>query len=276
MEISFDAGDAALDDLVQATLFLTASTGSTSGEAAGTTTITAYFDSAVDRDQAREAMRELQGIEINSTDRERIDWLEKYQQSLEPILIGQRFVVVPDASLITSGERIPIIVPQEQAFGTGSHETTALCIETLESLDLRGKRGLDVGTGSAILAIAMHLLGAEKVVAFDNDRDAYAAMRDNRIRNRVDEQAMPMFIGSIEALHGGTFDVVTMNIIPEVIIPLLPDVVPRVNGALILSGILTTRRDDVVEAANENALTLVSERERGEWWAGTFRASSRA
>lgn len=83
---------------------------------------------------------------------------------------------------------------------------------------------------------------------------------------------MPLFVGSIEALRGGTFDVVTMNIIPEVILPLLGDVVPHLaeEGRLVLSGILVTRRGDVVAAAKSRALTLVDERERGEWWAGVF------
>jgi len=97
--------------------------------------------------------------------------------------IGESFIVAPDARLIPAGERRhPIIVPQEQAFGTGSHETTSLCIEMLEGLDIRGRRGLDIGTGSGILAIAMLRLGAAKVIAFDNDVDAYGPLRDNQIR----------------------------------------------------------------------------------------------
>jgi ribosomal protein L11 methyltransferase len=167
---------------------------------------------------------------------------------------------------------LTIIVPQEQAFGTGSHETTSLCIEILEGLELRGKRGLDVGAGSGILALAMHRLGSRYVVAFDNDTDAYGALRDNRIRNGVDETAMPLFIGSVEALRGGQFDVVTMNIIPEVILPLLGDVVVRLaeDARLLLSGILIVKRDDVVQAAHTHGLELVSERMKGEWWAGVF------
>jgi ribosomal protein L11 methyltransferase len=255
--------DPASEEIIQSRLFLTASTGSTSTD----DQITAYFDSPADRDFARTLLAEF---EVSDVERERVDWLELYQQSLEPIEIGARFVVAPDVSLIEDDERLRIIVPQEQAFGTGSHETTALCIELLESLEMQGKRGLDIGTGSGILAIAMHRLGASKVIAFDNDRDAYAAMRDNRIRNDVPESAMPMFVGGVESLRGGTFDVVTMNIIPEVIIPLLPDVVPHVGKVLILSGILIVKRDDVIAAAKQNALTFMGERERGEWWAGMF------
>lgn len=254
------------EDLIQSRLFLTASTGSTSTQ----NTVEAYFDSAEDRDAAAELLGEF---ELQSIDRERRNWLELYQQSLQPLFIGARFVVVPDASLLPEdSDRLTLIVPQEQAFGTGSHETTWLCIELLESLPMAGKRGLDVGAGSGILALAMHRLGARKVFAFDNDNDAYGALRDNRIRNGVPESAMPLFIGGVETLRGGTFDVVTMNIIPEVIIPLLGDIAARVanDGRLILSGILVVKRDDVVEAARSHRLSLVSERTRGEWWAGVF------
>jgi len=271
LEISFDAADAALDELVQSRLFLTACSGSSSREAAGTATISAYFDSPADRDDAAASLGDLESIELHAIDRERVDWLAHYEQSLEALVIGESFVVVPDARLIPSGTtRHQLVVPQEQAFGTGSHETTALCIELLESLDLAGARGLDVGSGSGILALAMCRLGAERVVAFDNDVDAYGALRDNRMRNGVDAARMPLFIGGIEALRGGAFDVVTMNILPEVIMPLLPDVVAHLSGTLILSGILTVKRDEVVVACDANGLALAHERAKGEWWAGSF------
>ncbi|HEX8169653.1 MAG TPA: 50S ribosomal protein L11 methyltransferase [Thermoanaerobaculia bacterium] len=260
--------DAAVRELVEARLFLTASTGSTtSGEV-----IAAYFDSPDDRAAAMESLREIEGIAMHAFDRERVDWLALYQQSLEPMFIGERFVVAPDASLLAdAGARLTLVVPQEQAFGTGSHETTSLCIELLESLVEPGMRGLDIGSGSGILALAMLRLGASKAIAFDNDPDAYGALRDNRIRNGVDASRMPLFIGGTGALRGGTFDLVTMNIIPEVIIPLLGDVVRHVGDALVLSGILVVRRDDVVSAAREHELELVQERSKGEWWAGVFR-----
>jgi ribosomal protein L11 methyltransferase len=266
LEISFD--DPAVEELIQSRLFVSASTGSTSTESS----IAAYFASADDRDAAAEALSHLEGIELQVTERPRVDWLAQYQQSLEPMFIGARFVVAPDAALFPDGDRLTIVVPQEQAFGTGSHETTSLCIELLETLDVAGRRGLDVGSGSGILALAMHRLGAAKVIAFDNDTDAYGALRDNRIRNGVDARGMPLFIGSVEALRGGTFDVLTMNIIPEVILPLLGDVMQRMaaNARLILSGILLVKRTEVVDAAAMRGLRLIDERARGEWWAGVF------
>jgi ribosomal protein L11 methyltransferase len=273
LQLSFDSRDTALEDVLLARLFLTASTGSTSSEVNGTTTISAYFDSPADRAAAAESLRGLGDIEFHETERERVDWLDVYQQSLTPLFIGARFVVAPDAALFPAdSDRLTIVVPQEQAFGTGSHETTWLCIELLETMDVAGKRGLDVGAGSGILALAMHRLGARYVVAFDNDTDAYGALRDNRIRNEVPESAMPLFIGSVEALRAGEFDLVTMNIIPEVILPLLGDVVPRLapDARLILSGILIVKRDEVVEAARPHGLKLVSEMMKGEWWASVF------
>ncbi|HEX6101156.1 MAG TPA: 50S ribosomal protein L11 methyltransferase [Thermoanaerobaculia bacterium] len=268
LEIDFE--DPAEEERILSTLYLTASTGSTSTQ----NTVSAYFDSPEDRDAAAELFGDL---ETRAFERERLDWLEKYQQSLEPLFIGERFVVVPDAALLqgrAEAALYTLVVPQEQAFGTGSHETTSLCIELLEGLALGGKRALDIGAGSGILALAAHRLGAAKAIAFDNDTDAYGALRDNRIRNGVPDAAMPLFIGSVEALRGGAFDVVTMNIIPEVILPLLPDVVPRLaeDARLVLSGILVVKRGDVVEAARAHGLKLIDERARGEWWAGVFRA----
>lgn len=257
--------DVADEETILARLYLTSSSGSTvTGQL-----VEAYFGTAAERDAALAAFVDLEPVAV---DREKVDWLAHYQQSLTAMEIGARFTVAPDASLLRDSSRMTIIVPQEQAFGTGSHETTTLCIESLESLAI--ERGLDIGSGSGILAIAMLRLGATKVIAFDNDPDAYGALRDNRIRNGIAAERMPLFIGSIEALRGGTFDTVTMNIIPEVIIPLLPEVVRHVGRTLILSGILRIKRDEVVAAATEHGLTLVSERAKGEWWAGTFTASS--
>jgi ribosomal protein L11 methyltransferase len=111
-------------------------------------------------------------------------------------------------------------------------------------------------------------LGAAKAIAFDHDPDAFGALRDNRIRNAIDPARMPLFIGGIESLRGGLFDVVTMNIIPEVIVALLPEVVKRAGEHLLLSGILATRRDEVTSAAAALGWHVRDEREKGEWWAG--------
>lgn len=269
LEILFDTDDVMLEEAVQSRLFLTASTGSTSEDGS----VCAYFDDAASRDVAASAIRDLGGVELRTIERERRDWLELYQQSLEAIEIGERFVVAPDPSLIPGrSDRIALVIPQEQAFGTGSHETTSMCLELLEMSDCEGARGLDVGSGSGILALAMLKLGAAGAIAFDNDVDTYAALRENRVRNCVAPEQMPLFIGGLDALRAGTFDVITMNILPDVIMQLLPHVVPRMadRAKLILSGILTERAREVIASAEQLRLRVVDEREKGEWWAGVF------
>ncbi len=273
LEIAFD-GSALTEELLQARLFTTASTGNSSADVDGRTILSAYFDTVADRNNAMEALRDIPAVEARTVERDRLDWLLLYEQSLEPMFIGSRFVVAPDPALIPADTaRLRIVVPQEQAFGTGAHETTSLCIEMLESIGLSGWRGLDVGSGSGILALAMLRLGAARVLAFDNDLDAYAALRENRSRNGIAAESMPIFIGSIEALRGGRFDIVTMNILPDVIMALLGKVVRHAarGASVVLSGILTARCDEVVRAAALHGLRLEQGRENGEWWAGLFR-----
>jgi ribosomal protein L11 methyltransferase len=271
LELSFDSSDHQLEEILQSRLFLTPSSGSSSSEINGTTVISAYFDDADSRDAAQRELADVEGVAIGSVDRDRVDWLERYEQSLEPLFIGERFVVAPDAALIPDHTtRHALLVPQEQAFGTGSHETTSLCIEILETLEVTAKRALDIGAGSGILALAMCRLGAQQVIAFDNDLDAFAALRENRRRNGIDDARMPIFIGGLDAFRGGLFDIIAMNIIPEVIVPLLGEVTRHVSGSVILSGILIVKRDDVVRACAAHGLALAEERARGEWWAGRF------
>ena len=268
LEILFETSDLVLDEQVQSRLFLTPSTGSTSDDNG----VYAYFEDAATRDSALESLRDLT-VELRTTERERVDWLDLYQQSLAPMEIGERFIIAPDASLIPSGtDRLSLVIPQEQAFGTGSHETTSMCVELLEMADCEGKHGLDVGAGSGILALAMLRLGASKVIAFDNDVDTFAALRENRTRNGIAAEQLPLFIGGLDALIRGTFDVITMNILPDVILPLLPHIVWRLGprARLILSGILITRANEVVASAERVSLDLIFEKEKGEWWSGVF------
>jgi ribosomal protein L11 methyltransferase len=269
LEISYPSS---LDDIVHSRLYLTRTSGSSTSEVDGRTTLAAYFVSAAERDAARALFADLD-VALTAAERDRVDWLERYQQSLEPIDIGRHFVVAPDRSLIPARTmRRPILIPQEQAFGTGSHESTALCMEMLETIDVDGRLGLDVGSGSGILAIAMFRLGARKVIAFDNDLDTFGALRDNRLRNEIADERMPVFIGGLESLRSGTFDVITMNILPEVILPLLPQVLRHMHGetALILSGILLSWRGEVTANAADEGLQLRDEKQKGEWWCGAF------
>jgi ribosomal protein L11 methyltransferase len=251
-----------LEEVVFGRLFLTLSRGNVSGSDG---VLVAYFETAADRDAAADSLRD-QPITMHFEDRDRVDWLDHYQQSLQPLFIGRSFVIAPDPSVMPGDTtRHQLVIPQAQAFGTGSHESTALCIEFLEELDLRDAVGLDIGCGSGILAFAMLRLGARRVVGFDVDPDTLGAMQENRAWNQTPAS---LFVGKLDALRGGSFDVVTMNILPEVIIPMLPAVSRHVRGSLILSGILASARGEILHASGD--MRLASEREKGEWWAGRF------
>jgi len=259
-------------ELVSAVLWSASCEGSVFDDDASDTVVTAWIPDAW-RDDALERLNGLDGVTARVATRERIDWLQHYEQSLVPISIGDRFIIAPRPDLIEVSTRIPIIVPQEQAFGTGSHETTAMCVELLETIDVRGKRCLDVGTGSGILAIAMAKLGAARVFAFDNDIETWGVIDRNIERNEIEPGHIAVFYASADALANARFEVVTMNILPHVIVELLPHVATAIarHAVLIVSGILHDQREGVIDAAHRSNLTLEGERRAGDWWAGLLR-----
>lgn len=273
LEIRFPLSST-LDEEVEGILFLLGSDGSIVSEDGDQRVVRAFFADDATRQNAYERLREID-VALSTYDVEKHDWLASYQQSLHAIDVEGRFVVAPDVELVPSeSSAIPLIIPQERAFGTGSHETTWLCLSLLDRSAIEGKRCVDIGTGSGILAIACAKLGARRVFAFDNDVETYGVVQENLQRNSETGGRVLEFYGSPECLRPSTFDYATMNIIPEVIIPLLPSVrlALRDDARILLSGILVVRRDDVVEAARENGLSLRREESRGEWWCGEFAA----
>lgn len=234
--------------------------------------LTAFFERREDRDLAAKVLQSLE-LEAEPRDSPRENWLDRYQQSLHAIPIGGRFIVTPDPDLVPNpGDRIVLHIPQERAFGTGAHESTALCLAMLERIDLRGTTTVDIGTGSGVLAIAMLKLGARKAIAFDNDPETSGVIHRNARRNGIERASLEAFVGSPEAVRGLRAQVITMNILPEVIIPLLPSVSRwlRPGGSLIVSGILLMKRDDVVAAGARESLRIANEAVQGEWWCGVL------
>lgn len=273
LEIRFSGPE--LEEMIEGLLYLTDSSGNVIEQDGDETVIRAFFADDDARRSAYLQLNELDDVALNSYDTERLDWLARYQQSLQPISVGKRFVVAPDESLLSGSDAIPIVVPQERAFGTGSHETTWLCLNMLDDAKLRDRRCVDIGTGSGILAIGMHKLGAARVFAFDNDIETFGTVASNLARNGVTTREVTEFFGGPEALATASVDYATMNIIPEVIIPLLADVrrALRDRGTILFSGILIERKQDVIDAAAANALHFVRDETRGEWWCGEFTAA---
>jgi ribosomal protein L11 methyltransferase len=276
LRVSYPSGRRELEDRVERMLFLSMSAGSTIEEEAGNTVVSLWFHSAADRDEAAAMLHEGDGIDVRLEERERVDWLDYYEHSLEPIPVGRRWVVVPDARLIADSTRTALIVPQERAFGTGSHETTALCLEMLETCEVAGKHTADIGTGSGILAMALAKLEAGLVVAVDNDPETWGMVEANLARNGIERERVKLFFGTVDAISVmTTFDLVVMNIIPEVILPALPRIRRLLvgGGEIIFSGVLLERGPEVIDRCEQEGLTLVQTLEKGEWWCGRFRSA---
>lgn len=197
------------------------------------------------------------------------DWIAESARGLEPFAVGGRLWIDPSPERRTGGPpegRLPIRVAPERAFGTGTHESTRLLLEALDAEPPVGIRALDVGTGSAVLALASVALGARVAIAFDNDAEAVFCARRNRRETPGSERAL-LFAGTIDATTRRPFDLVLANIIPEVLIPMMPELAARVapGGRLLLAGILREAGDAVAAAARGAGLVEAARPGRGEW-----------
>ena len=173
-------------------------------------------------------------------------WEREWLKDFQPMRFGQRLWVSPHALPVPDDKAVVIRLDPGMAFGTGTHATTSLCLEWLDSLDLRRKRLLDFGCGSGILAIGALLSGATHATALDIDRQAITATRENAAANNVADRLTTTM--SDDTLAGG-FDVVVANILAQPLIDLAPVLLQQVRagGQLALSGILAEQAESVAD-----------------------------
>lgn len=234
----------------------------------------AYFDARADAEQiardieaafARQGIRpSLLSVAISSIADQ--DWMQKWKEGFEPVALGQRLLIAPSWKRPETSDRLVIEIDPGMAFGTGTHETTRMCLELLETY-WRGGRLIDVGTGTGILAIAASkLVEAAEVLAIDIDPLAVEVAGENIAINGVGH-AIVVREGGPADYAGGAFDVVVANLTAEVIIALMTDLVGclAATGTVILSGILTTLATDVERALAAAGLQVVERRAAGEW-----------
>ncbi|CAH8223423.1 50S ribosomal protein L11 methyltransferase [Vibrio aestuarianus] len=173
------------------------------------------------------------------------DWEREWMDNFHPMKFGQRLWICPSWRDIPEPDAVNVMLDPGLAFGTGTHPTTALCLEWLESLDLSGKTVIDFGCGSGILAIAAIKLGAAKVVGIDIDPQALLASKDNAQRNGVADQ-LEVYLPQDQP-EGLIADVVVANILAGPLRELNAIIKSLVkpNGVLAMSGVLDTQAEDV-------------------------------
>lgn len=183
------------------------------------------------------------------------DWERSWMDNFQPMRFGQRLWIVPSWHAAPEPDAVNLLLDPGLAFGTGTHPTTALCLEWLDGQDLSNCNVLDFGCGSGILAIAALLLGAPLAVGTDIDFQALEASRDNASRNGIDPARFPVYLPA--DLPQQPADIVVANILAGPLVSLAPQISSLVKpgGRLALSGILAEQADEI-RAAYQDAFIL--------------------
>jgi ribosomal protein L11 methyltransferase len=227
-----------------------------------------FFSSADHRNAAVDILRRNwpEALALAPIDVADEDWARRSQENLGPVRVGKIRISPPwavDHSGSSTG--IDVIIQPSMGFGTGHHATTRLCVALLQQLDLAGRRVLDAGTGSGVLAIVAFRLGAEVVLAVDDDEDAVECARENLELNQV-TSGIEFRRADFRSLSGVRFDVVTANLTGGLLLrgedQLLQAVAP--GGALILSGI-TADEESSVRGAFEPRVDLRARLDEDGW-----------
>ncbi|MCP5196223.1 MAG: 50S ribosomal protein L11 methyltransferase [Gammaproteobacteria bacterium] len=232
------------------------------------TCVTGLFDAQTDIEVVK---RQLQCFlhtpilpECRMNRLEERDWVRAWMEHFHPMRFGQRLWICPTAQTPPDPTAINIRLDPGLAFGTGTHPTTALCLEWLDGADLYGKTLLDYGCGSGILAIAAAKLGAQRVWAVDIDPQALLASDDNADENSVEDRIELAVPDELPAML--SVDLLLANILAGVLVRLAPEFTRRVKpgGRLVLSGILE-QHADAVQAAFAHDFLFEPTRQREDW-----------
>lgn len=198
------------------------------------------------------------------------DWASQWQQNFPPIKVGNRLVISPSwIDWQVSGSEVVLTLDPGQAFGTGTHATTKLCLEAIGdhfNTHEPPRRILDVGTGSGILAMAGAALGATDVVATDIDSEACRVAQANITKNHLNKsvQVTDTLLNQIS----GTYDLVLANILAKEVLRLADDLIAHLScksGRLVLSGILVEHQDQILDGFSQYPLTLLTIKQRDGW-----------
>jgi ribosomal protein L11 methyltransferase len=176
------------------------------------------------------------------------DWEREWMENFHPMRFGQRLWICPSWKNPPHADAVNLMLDPGLAFGTGTHPTTALCLEWLDGLDLHNKTVIDYGCGSGILGIAALLLGAKEVLAIDNDPQALIATLDNSQRNHINKNSINTFLPDQAPTHYQA-DIMVANILAGPLGELAPLIssLTASGGQLALSGLISSQADDLIQ-----------------------------
>lgn len=240
-----------------------------------------YFSQENDIDEVvsyiEEKLKELVDMGIDAGDGKVItsavyeeNWSTAWKKYYKTTKLGQKVIIKPLwEEYAAKDDEVIVELDPGMAFGTGTHETTMMCVELLEKHIKPGQKVFDIGTGSGILAITASKLGAESVLAVDLDEVAVKAAQENASYNKV--KNIEVKHGNLVDVVDGKADVIVANIIADVIILLSKTIrqFMKEDGLFIASGIINDRKNDVLEALANQGLIIQEVREMGEWVAVT-------
>lgn len=205
-------------------------------------------------------------FEVEKENVEEDDWLNKWRQYFTPMEIGKRLLINPSWLDCKETERKVLSIDPGLAFGTGKHETTKLCLEAIEENLNEGDEVLDVGCGSGILSIAALLLGAGKAVGVDIDEMAVKTAKENGTLNGVGEKFSAVCGDLVDKIEE-KYDIVVANIVADAIISLSENIESfmKDDALYIVSGIIDTRKDDVIQAVSKK-FEIVETKKENNWY----------
>ena len=210
---------------------------------------------------------EASGIpyELATNGVEQEDWQNAWKKYYHAMDIGKRLAIVPGWEQYDT-DRTAITMDPGMAFGTGTHETTALCLEVLDERVRGGERVLDIGTGSGILAIAALKLGAAAAEGVDIDPMCVRTAGENAARNGVEDR-LTVLVGDLSDKASGVYDLITANIVAAAILSLAPHVPALLapGAVFIASGIIDTRKEEVLAGLRTAGLEPFDVREKRGW-----------
>lgn len=232
----------------------------------------AYFDVAPDQERVRETVAEslrIYGLQSSAAQDlqlktiENRDWLGEWKKSWQPTTIGEFIIAPPWSEVRQSLDQIVIRIEPGMAFGTGTHETTRLCLAAIEKY-FDGESFLDVGTGTGILAIAAAMLSpTARIEALDTDTDAIAIARENARLNNVSGR-IEFQVGTVNETIASA-NLVCANLTADVIVSLMPQLIAATCGRLVLSGILQEQIEEVKGRLSALGITEFEIETEGEW-----------